>query len=122
MNDEPVYLSRIYNIAQQHLTSGDLKKKLQDSRRIWSAFQKHGPIRVAVDSQPLTPERVTDLWINGYYFHNDADFRIIENLARSGPGGVLARHLFLDCITEALKQIVYVANVVRYPEVHGLLR
>lgn len=122
MNDEPVFIFRIYNIAQLHLASDDLKKKLQDSRKLWSAFQRQGPIRFEVNGKVLTPERITDLWINGYYFHNDADFRVLENLARHGPGGVLARHMFLDWITEAAKQIFYVANVLRYAEAQGMLR
>ncbi len=122
MDKEPVFILRIYNIAQLHLASDELRKHLQDSRRLLSKFQKQGPLRVEINGKELTPERITDLWINGYYFHNDADFRTIENLASSGPGGALARHLFLDYITEAAKQIFYVGNVLRCADAHELLR
>jgi hypothetical protein len=40
---------------------------------------KHNGIGLRFDEQELLPKAVADLWINGYYFHND-DYTAVDKL------------------------------------------
>lgn len=119
-DDEPVYLNRIYNLCQQFLTGDDLKGYLVQARAAWKETQKRSGLRVVLNGRELTPEFVTDLWINGYYFHNDGEKRAV--LKRLVPHErMLVRYCFLDFLVEATRQVLYVANVVRVALRKGLL-
>jgi hypothetical protein len=117
---EPVYLYTIYNIAYQHLLSDELKKGLADARAEWSAFQRRGPVQIKLGQQEFGPEKITDLWINGYYFHNSDDDHLLRQLAR-GPGAVLSRYVLLDYVTEATNQVGFTLATLRYARAHGLI-
>lgn len=59
-----------------------------------------------------------DLWINGYYFHNDTSK--LEELKRIWPAP-LARFLFMQMVVEATRQVFYVSHVVRIALRDGLV-
>jgi hypothetical protein len=120
MEKEPVFLYAIHNIAFQHLLSDELKKGLADARAEWTAFQRRGPVQIKLDQQEFGPERITDLWINGYYFHNSDDHRLLEQLA-GGPMAVLSRYVLLDYVTEATNQVGFMLQTLRYARAHSLM-
>jgi len=112
LNDEPVFLYRIYNLCQKHLTSDKLKNYLSESREIWKKAHKSADITLIYNNQELTPEDVTDLWINGYYFHSDMDkLRILKQLLPHER--MLIKNQFLNFLLDATRQVLYVDNIIR---------
>jgi hypothetical protein len=117
---EPVFLNRIYNLCQQHLTSDLLKGHLVDAREAWKQMQKQSGMKLVVDGQELMPERVTRMWINGYYFHTDSeDFRTLQRLQpHTRP---LLRYQFLTFVGEATQNVLYVGHIINIALHEGLV-
>lgn len=73
-NDEPIFINKIFNECEISLSEETIISELRQARAEWKKILKNvGGVQVIVDGQSLTGEYVLDLWINGYYFHNDAD-------------------------------------------------
>lgn len=120
-DNEPVFLTRIYNLCQQYLTSDKLKGRLIKSREYWKQVQKNIGIKLVFNKRELTPEYVTDLWINGYYFHNDENK--MSMLRRLLPHErMLVRNQFLNFLLHATQQIFYVRNIITVALKEGLLK
>ena len=84
-NNEPVFLYKIYNLCQKHLINDKLKEYLIKSREAWKQAQKSTGIILKYNERELTPEYITDLWINGYYFHSDINkLHILNHLLAEG--------------------------------------
>ena len=110
-NDEPVFLNRIYNLCQRCITSEQMKGYLIKSREAWKQAHRSSGIKLIFNKRELTPEFVTDLWINGYYFHNDA--RKVSMLKRLLPHeSMLVRNQFLNYLVDATRHVLYVGNVI----------
>ena len=108
---EPVFLNRICNLCLRSLTSDELKGYLVESREAWRQAQRSSGVKLIHNNQELTPEYVTDLWINGYYFHSDGDK--LSRLKQLLPHeGMLVRNQFLSYLVDATRQVIYVGNVV----------
>jgi len=108
---EPVFLNRTYTLCQRHLASDELKGYLVESREAWRQAQRSSGIKLVINKQELTPESVTDLWINGYYFHGDHEK--LSRLKQLLPHeGMLVRNQFLSYLVDATRQVMYVGNVV----------
>lgn len=119
-NDEPIYLFRIYNLCQQHLTSDAFKGYLIESRKIWKRQLQKGGFYLTYNGREVTPEQVTDLWINGYYFHNDpSKLRMLRNLLPHEQ--MVLRFLFLEHILASAQQVMYVSFIIKAAFRDGLL-
>ncbi len=97
-NNEAIFLFKVFNLCQQHLNSDKLKEHLIDARQLWSQQMqsgKTGKVRFTKNGRLLFPEYVTDLWINGYYFHDSPD-KLRELQEVLSDDSFLARHIFLD--------------------------
>jgi hypothetical protein len=118
---DPIFLNRVYNLCQQHLRSDELKRLLVTSRRALRTSQQHGGIQFVFNDKNITPEYVADLWINGWYFHNDYEKR--RKLERLMPHEfIMVRQRFLAFIAGVTVQIFYVANIINAALKEGLLR
>jgi len=116
---EPIFLNRIYNVCHKHLKSSQLKDYLAKSRKIWRDVHIKIDMQLIIDNKKITPEYATDLWINGYYFHNDPKKRaILEGLLPHT--GMLVRNQFLEFLIEATRQVFYVDAIVTYGLQHNL--
>jgi hypothetical protein len=110
---EEVFLDRIYNICEQHITSAELKAFLRDAREHWKKAQRSQGIAWTLNGKELTPAYVADLWINGHYLHSDAEkLRELEQLSSTGLG--LERFTFVGFVGDVLRQVLYVDNVIRH--------
>jgi hypothetical protein len=106
-----VFLFGIYNICQRRLRHDGMRTFLGETRDAWSRSQRQGFFGLKVDERDILPERVADLWLNGFYFHDDPAKR--AELESFGGATMLSRHLFLDYIYRAIEATVATASVVK---------
>jgi hypothetical protein len=120
---EPVFLSRIFNECFQNLDSSELQDELKKAQEEWKlVFQKIGAFQLVIDDKKLTGEYILDLWINGYYFHNDVDKANELHRYLSNNSMALVRMQFLSVLSALTNIILYVGNVVNYGLREGLFR
>jgi hypothetical protein len=117
---EPVFINEVFNDCIRFLNSSQLQEYLKKARKKWkNSFRHMGAFHIVVNERNLTGEYVLDLWINGYYFHNDiykaAELRRL--LTNQLP---LVRMQFLTILTDLTRIILYVGNVIRYGFREGL--
>jgi hypothetical protein len=115
---EPVFLNRVLNVAQRHVTSDEILGGIAGARSAWKDVLQKGDLAYRVNQTPLTPELVLDLWINGWYFHNDASKRRRLDALTRVP---MSRWLFINAVVSATKVILYVGHVVKIALREGLV-
>ena len=118
---EPVYLPCIRSLVEQGLdSSSPLLLDLRKSEEVWKRQYQIGMLGLNLNGKQYSPENVLDLWINGYYFHNDKHKRmVLESLL--GPGQVLTRQGLLNVTLDGLYYIAYLRNVVLTSRSQGLI-
>jgi hypothetical protein len=121
LNDEPVFLYKVYNLCQKHLMSDKLKDYLSKSREIWKQEHKSAGIKLVYNEREFTPEYITDLWINGYYFHSDTNKLCILNKLLPHER-MLVKNQFLNFLLDATRQVLYVANIIKVALKEGYFR
>lgn len=73
-NDEPIFINKIFNDCELALADENIKEELRQARAEWNRiFRKMSDFEIDIDGKSLNSEYMLDLWINGYYFHNDAE-------------------------------------------------
>lgn len=99
---EDIFIGRIFGIMDRRLTDNTMRQYLRNARARWKSAQRSLGITLVVDGEILTPEALADLWINGYYFHDDAEKA--KKLRATGALG-LSRFQFCGYVSEALMQV-----------------
>lgn len=123
MQHEPVHFPSVHNILHRALTSDELRGQIVISREHWTRAMRQGPWRYVVNGEPILPETVLDLWINGHYFHNDDEKRSrLRALTSHLDRGILARHRFLDALVDGTQQVLFLSRVIQVARHEGLLR
>ncbi len=118
MAGELVFANRVFNVAYRHITGEDLVYQLTQARQKWKESMTRGEIAFLVNGQALQPEHVLDLWINGYYFHDDLEkARKLEALSNVP----LSRWLFINVLVTATQLLLYSAHVVKVALRDGLV-
>lgn len=111
LDGEPVFLNRVYNICLMHLKHEPYKKYLVKSREIWKHTFRQAGIPLLIDNKEISPEYAMKLFLYGHYFHTDSEKA--EALSALLPHEyIFTRHLFLDFVLTATRQILYVDNIV----------
>jgi len=118
---EQLHLFKIYNICLKHLMSGTLKDNLFEAREAWKNELKRGGIHLTFNDRDIRPEYLTDLWINGYYFHDDAE-KLRKLMSLLPHENMLVKHIFLDHVIGATRQVLYVAFIIRAAFREGLFQ
>jgi hypothetical protein len=112
LKKEPTNLDRIYELCEAHLKDDRLKRNLKKSQELWHNAFNRATLRMIYKGRVLTPEEVTDLFLYGGMFHSDPEK---EQFLKALPPREynIYRWQFLELITRASKQILYVdAQVV----------
>lgn len=109
---EPIFINKVYNLCQKYLISDKLKEYLVKSRKVWKNSLKSTGIIMVYNKRELTPEFITDLWINGYYFHSDLKKLTILNRILPHER-MLIRFQFLNFLLDATRQVLYVDNIIK---------
>lgn len=99
---EDIFIGRVFGIMDRRLTDNPMREALRNARALWKAAQKSLGLVLVVEGKTLTPEILADLWINGYYFHDDPEKE--RKLRATGALG-LSRFEFRGYVGEALKQV-----------------
>lgn len=111
-NDPIINLFSIYNLCHQHLINDQYKAFLIKSREIVNYVLKNSSFQLRIDETNITPEYISDVWINGYYLHDNIDHL---NFLRSLPPyytEVVLKTYFLDYLRDMTKQILYTSDVI----------
>lgn len=116
--NDPVFLGRVLNVAHRHVTSDEITAGLVSARSGWKNTLAAGSVRFVIDDEHLTPEMILDLWINGWYFHNDSDKRRKLDALAPMP---MSRWLFIDAVVSATKVILYSGHVLKIALREGLV-
>ena len=118
---EPLFLNRVMNDCLQFLESSELKEGVKKAKDEWKqVFYKIGAFQIMIDNQKLTGEYVLDLWINGYYFHNDSDKAAEIRRYITNNDLPIVRMQFLSVLSALTQIIFYVGSVVNYCLRQGL--
>jgi hypothetical protein len=111
LQTEPVFINKIYNICYQTLEpSSELRERLAEWYRNWKQTGREITVGMQFKGQTISPEELADLWINGYYFHNDADkYDQLENLFDNlAP----AKVNFLTFLINATREIDHLGHLI----------
>jgi len=102
-NDPIVNLFPIYNLCHQHLTDEQYKAYLAKSRQAAAYALKTSCFHLRINEQDMTPEDVSEIWINGYYFHDNIDhLNFLKTLPP--PGDIVLEIYFFDFLLDMTKQ------------------
>ena len=112
MNDEPVFVRRIFNLAQRHIQSDELRSRSAENANIWKGILKSCGLKLVIHNQAITPEYALDLYINGQYFHNDERKRAELQRFRM-PETLLVKSQFIAFLAEATMVIARVRWILR---------
>lgn len=111
VSNEDVSLNHILNICQKRLTNGERKQQLPTVRQLWSVARQHSGLKLLMNGKEVSAEEVSDMWLNGRYFHDDPGHR---ELLDSLPPLIYAdlRAKFLNFIIQASRIIIYMGLLV----------
>jgi hypothetical protein len=116
------FLPKIYNLCHQHITDVKMRQALADARADWLDMQKNSPtgMTVTIDSRDYTPAELTDIWMNGYIFHDDPEaVSMLDRMEQYHRD--LARIVALDYITWTIKIIHNLRNNIYIAQTRGWL-
>jgi hypothetical protein len=117
MQKEPVFLNRVHNLLEQTLTDAGLRETLHETRDEWKRAQR-GAINVAMNADTYDAATVFNLWLNGYYFHDD---RAKSDALKTFPPilASLSRNLMFSLTTDAVRAVIRTAWVIANANVRG---
>ncbi len=111
---EPIFVDVIFNDCRRFLRSHELQEQIRKAHEEWkNAFHKMGAFHLVIDDREITGEYVLDLWINGYYFHNDWE-KAARLRALMTDWIPLIRPQFLTVVSVLTQIILYLGSVVNY--------
>ena len=108
---DPLYLGRVFNVAHRNIRSEQLRGRLVEAREHWRNTTRQGNIALVWNGKPLPPEEIADLWINGWYFHDDPRKRkFLTSLG--GWEQWVVRMNFINFVTECARITLYAGQVI----------
>jgi hypothetical protein len=114
-------MHRMFNLCERELRSRARREALRDLRRDWRAKQRQGEIRLVVNDADLRPDRLADLLINGWYFHDEPRKR--KELQQLVPEfAMFAHHVFYAYVMDCAEVATVVASNIREARTAGELR
>lgn len=111
--DEDIYLNRIFNICHRHIVNDEVKKHLAKARQIFEGMKKNNGLSITVNNVQLTSLYITDMYINGKYFHNDIDYQTEIDKMDLVTADVV-RFEFLSYVESVTRIIIYVRGAISH--------
>jgi len=110
---EPTFINRIYNICHRCLTNEKHRNYLVKSRKFLNEAMKSTGVHLNIDQKHFSPSYVWDIYINGLYFHGDAEKSdVILKLSEHEKN--LVKNELYGFVNASIKQIIYVSNIVQH--------
>ncbi|HET7076896.1 MAG TPA: hypothetical protein VFM49_05535 [Chloroflexia bacterium] len=120
MEQEPIYLDKIYNLCHQYVTDEHLRAELVEARADWARMQKAAAMRLIWNGVEQVPEALSDRWVQGYYLHND--WETIQRFDALPPHErAVLRYHFLQFVFQATHNILWVGSAINYALHAGLV-
>jgi hypothetical protein len=115
---EPIFIYKVFNIAHQHITGEEIAASLINARRSWRDSMSSGDISFVENDSSLEPEHLIDLWINGYYFHEDPAKRAKLEWLSQVP---MSRWLFINVLVRSTQILIFTAHAIKIALREGLV-
>lgn len=117
---EPIFVRRVAGLLWERLSGDGYRGTLLHARQEYSRAVRTGAFQLVLDGDHVTPEQVTDWWVNGYYFHNDEQKRAVpERLV--GLRATFGRQAFLGLLVDTTNYIGSLAGVILVTQRSGAL-
>jgi hypothetical protein len=119
----PIFIPKTFNSLERLITDGEDKNELRKSRKTYNEVQQDCgfPVSIAAGGKILTQQYVIDMWLNGFYFHDDSEkIKTLDSLEPFHRDATKA--VFTDYVIEITKVIEYLARNIFTADEHGLLQ
>lgn len=105
--DAPVFVRKIYNLCFRALEPGDpLRELLAAWLQNWTQTGRQQTVGITLGDSSIPPGELANLWINGYYFHNDADkYERLKQLYGNLTPARVNLHIYLMNATRAIDHL-----------------
>lgn len=122
MDKEVVFLAKVLRDAANHVHDEELRESIQYLRQRWRAGRGSRPVKIEVNHQEMTGRRLSDLWINGHYFHTTnpdlaAELRALPVYVRD-----ILHGFFQSYTIEVTNIVLALAKIIWEAEKRGALR
>src|SRR5216683_4381596 len=78
---EDTFLSRIFGILYVRCIDVSNKQSIVELRKAYETVKLHNNLQIIVNNEKYTPLRITDIYLNSKYFHNDLEeWEFLDNL------------------------------------------
>ncbi len=119
-DDSDIFVNKIHSILYQMTEDEHVRRLLARGRARWNEIRQSNGMLIEVNGKILTPEYIYDLWMNGRFFHHDADKR--KELTDLPP---LARHEvwkeFINYIIAATDHVIWLSHTMEKVIRDGLI-
>ncbi len=78
---EPLFLGRVYGICYRRLEDEVLRDRIKQTREIWASVRRGRGASIVINGVEFYGDKIFDLWVNGYYFHSDEEYKRILDQA-----------------------------------------
>ena len=104
VSNEDVSFNHILNICQKRFTNVEQKQQLPIIRQLWLETRQHSGLKLVIDGKEVSAEEISDMWLNGLYFHDDLDPR---EFLRNLPPLIYAHYLcnFFEKDAQATREV-----------------
>ena len=118
---DDAHLATVVDLAITHIDDARLVHSIESARHGYDQAAQSLGVRLVRNNQEMTPERAAGLWLNGVYFHHDAD-KEAELMSHLPMEAALVRDQFLAFMKELTRVVVWSAARIREAEQQGVIR
>lgn len=106
---EDTFLGSIFNICYKRSIDEETKGNIIQLRKIYENIKIDNSMRLYINEVRYTPLQITDIYLNGKYFHNDLEYQqLIDNLDPFIVANL--RKYFLNFLIDTSKIIIITSN------------
>jgi hypothetical protein len=73
--NEHIFLGRVCGVCYRYLEDDTLRDQIEQVRKTWASVQRGWGANMVFNGVDLCGVKIFDVWVNGWYFHNDADYK-----------------------------------------------
>jgi hypothetical protein len=89
------------------------REVLKKCRALWKDVLRTDPLKLVVNGDDISPERMIDLYFNGRDFHRDRDKRLLRESIESGLGQAFALARVPQSISDLMQAASYAEQIVK---------